>query len=350
MKALVLGGTGAIGVHLVDLLVEKGYRVTVTSRQNIRSTDNIEYKKGNAKDFNVLDSILSAHWDVIVDFMIWSTSEFRQIYRSLLDATNHYIFTSSYRVYADAKIITEESPRLLDVISDKRYLNSDEYALKKARCENLLIQSNSKNWTIVRPAITYDGSGRFQLTIYEAPQWLWRVLHGLPVPLPEVLLSKQTTMTSGEDVALMISRLTNQSFSLGEIYNVCTSEHHTWSEIIDYYREVIPGITISDCELTLFEKKCGSYYQLVYDRMYDRIVDNSKILAATGLCQESFKSINEGIVQELSSYLNSRKSINTFPGYQARLDQLVGCFSSFAPIVKEDSLVGMAKYLIKRFI
>ena len=70
--------------------------------------------------------------------MIWSTSDFDKCYEALLAATDQYIYMSSYRVYADSPLITEDSPRLLDVSDDPEYLATDEYALAKARCENLL--------------------------------------------------------------------------------------------------------------------------------------------------------------------------------------------------------------------
>lgn len=94
------------------------------------------------------------------------------------------MFTLSYRAYADSPVITEDFPRLLDVIDDSEYLATGEYALAKARCEDMLFDSCKANWTIVRPAITYDGSGRFQLTLHEMDAWLWRVLRGIPVPVP----------------------------------------------------------------------------------------------------------------------------------------------------------------------
>ncbi|MEO2263754.1 hypothetical protein [Dorea sp. YH-dor228] len=51
--------------------------------------------------------------------------------------------------------MTEESPRLLDVCRDADYLKTEEYALKKAKEEDFLKQKG-KNWTIVRPSITYN--------------------------------------------------------------------------------------------------------------------------------------------------------------------------------------------------
>ena len=73
--------------------------------------------------------------------------------------------------------ITEKSKRLLDVCTDEEYLKTDEYALTKVRQENILLSSGKKNWTIIRPYITYNVE-RLQLGVYEKENWLYRALHG----------------------------------------------------------------------------------------------------------------------------------------------------------------------------
>lgn len=74
MKILILGGTGAMGVHVSDLLSQKGYDVVVTSRRECKSSvPNLQYRKGDAKDPAFLRELLSERWDAIVDFMVWST-------------------------------------------------------------------------------------------------------------------------------------------------------------------------------------------------------------------------------------------------------------------------------------
>ena len=59
-------------------------------------------------------------------------------------------------------MITEESERLLDTSIDQDFLSTDEYSLTKARQEDILQSSKQKNWTIIRPYITY-GTSRLQL-------------------------------------------------------------------------------------------------------------------------------------------------------------------------------------------
>ena len=140
MNILVLGGTGAMGVHLVELLSQRGDAVWVTSRRERPSRKNVTYVRGDAHDNDFLQTLLvGRRWDAIVDFMVYRTGEFRHRMPQLLAATAQYVFLSSSRVYADsAEPITEDSPRLLDVSTDATYLKTDEYALAKARQENAL--------------------------------------------------------------------------------------------------------------------------------------------------------------------------------------------------------------------
>lgn len=351
MRILILGGTGAMGVHVSTLLAQLGHQVAVTSRRYHESGDpNLIYKFGNAKDSDFLSMLLSERWDAIIDFMIWSTAEFQKRVYSFLDTTDQYVFLSSYRVYADSPVIREDSPRLLDVISDSGYLATDEYALAKARCENVLFGSDTNNWTIVRPAITYDGSGRFQLTVLESYTWLWRAMHHVPVPLPNMILDKLTTMTWGGDVAHMIALLVGNPKAMGEVFTVSTKEHLSWREVADIYANEV-SLEIVDCSMREFEKAHGEKYQICYDRMFNRIIDNQKILQATGLEQEQLTGMREGLTRELRSYLHScdGKVSLVGPGRQARFDKLVGGVPSLR-YVMQYGINSTIKYSIRRFL
>jgi len=351
MKILILGGTGAMGVHVSQLLAESGHEVVVTSRRDrVSNIAGVTYVKGNAKEAEFLDGLLAKHWDAIVDFMIWSTDEFKARMTRFLNATGQYVFTSSYRVYADSPVITENSPRLLDVIGNTEYLATDEYALAKARCENMLFDSGKSNWTIVRPAVTYDGTGRFQLTVHEADAWLWRALRGIPVPVPYIMLAKQATMTWGGDVARMIALLVGNPKAAREAFTVSTAEHMKWEQIVDIYRTVVPTLDVRDCDMARFERAHGAVWQIRYDRMYNRVVDNTKVLNATGLRQSQLATLQDGLVSQLKQYLNSgkRPTMNGV-GRHARFDRLVGGTPTFKYVVVNGP-VTLTKYLIRRYI
>ena len=137
-KILLLGGTGATGKYLVDELALKGDEVFVTSRHSHEGREHVEYIVGDAHRLAfVRETIERVKPDAIVDFMVYSTPEFVDRYKFFLGAVKHYIFLSSYRVFAGNSPLDENSPRLLDVIQDEEYLMTDEYGLSKAREENV---------------------------------------------------------------------------------------------------------------------------------------------------------------------------------------------------------------------
>lgn len=307
-KVLVLGGTGAMGRYVVPALLELGHSVDVVSLDE-KTSDNphLRYIRGNMKDAGFMDTILSRHYDGIVDYMIYGTEEFRAKYRQLLNGTGHYIFLSSCRVYADDPPLTEKSPRLLDVSEDKEYLATDDYSLFKAREEDILHQSGLKNWTIVRPSTTYS-TGRFQLVTLEANTILYRMLAGKTIVLPEAAMDRQATLSWGGDVGKMLALLLFNPKAPGESYNTATAEHHSWREIAAIYNEICPfryvTVSIDDYLQIHSEGGMGGRYQLMYARMFQRITDNRKVLAHTGMKQEVLMTLRDGLRMEFEHSRN----------------------------------------------
>src|SRR5690554_1084999 len=120
MRILIFGGTGAMGNHLVDLFRDTDNEIVITTRVKRKSSNNIKYITGNAKDDEFLNIILQERWDVIIDFMVYTTNGLKKRVDKLLDSTSQYVFLSSARVYADSNdAIKETSPRLLDISTDK---------------------------------------------------------------------------------------------------------------------------------------------------------------------------------------------------------------------------------------
>lgn len=303
-KILIMGGTGAIGVYLVPELLNRNHEVHVTTRHSKCSDDkHLSFICGDARDQDFIKNTTnSTKYDAIIDLMSYRTSEFRGIYKTLLDRTKHYLFMSSYRVFANAGMepITERSARLLDVCNDKEYLATDEYALAKARQEDILRVSGRNNWTILRPCITYSQS-RFQFGTLEANTICYRALQNIPVIMAREILSKSTTMTWAGDVARLVAKLVMNDKALGEDYNVVTNEHHTWAELASYYRDFI-GLEIVETDLDTFIGVVGGPYQVKYDRLFNRILDNSKVLRTTGVEQSDFVSLQEGLKRELVEF------------------------------------------------
>lgn len=239
--------------------------------------------------------------------MTYYADDFEDVYKLFLDNTDHYIFLSSCRVFADVPPITEKSPKLLDVSIDKEFLSTNDYALYKVRQENMLVNSSYNNWTIVRPATTYS-TGRFQLVTLEAPTVIYRMLAGKTIVLPEDAMKCQATLSWGGDVGKMIAKLMFNPKAYREDYNVATAEHHSWEEIAQIYNELCPFkyITVSTEDYLNIIGPGVDWvkYQLIYARMFERITDNTKILEHTGMKQSDLMTLSDGLRYEFERSKN----------------------------------------------
>jgi UDP-glucose 4-epimerase len=143
VKALVTGGAGFIGSHLVDRLMEDGHEVRVLDNLSAGSIDNIMHWMGNERfefikgDMMDVETVKKAIDGVDVVFHLAANPEVRisaqspeKLYESnvtitynLLEAmrnsdVKYIIFTSSSTVYGDAEIIpTPETYGPLEPIS-----------------------------------------------------------------------------------------------------------------------------------------------------------------------------------------------------------------------------------------
>lgn len=352
-SVLILGGTGVMGTHLCKHLDNGETEIVVTSRREHRSdSTHLHYVRGNAKELSFISNLLSERrYDVVIDFMSYTTTEFRERYDLFLNAADQYIFISSARVYAESDgPLTEESPRLLDVCTDMEYLATDEYALSKARQEDMLIGSGKKNFTIVRPSLTYD-ENRLQFAISEKEEWLYRALHGRSVIFPKDMKNVLTTMAYGGDVASAIAKLVGNSRALGETVHITGQTSNTWSEILEIYQNTFQKklganmkVCLADDSLKI-AKDLGRTYQIKYARRISRTFNCEKLDGIIG--KTSFMTAEEGLKICLEKFLDGPKDfqeIGVVP--QAYFDRLT---NEYTDLKEFQNVRKKIKYLLVRY-
>lgn len=287
MKILVIGGTGTMGAPLVSLLC-KNNDVHVVCQKKVSDKQGAAFHYGNAKDANFIKELFhNNRFDSIVDFCWYSSEEFQARFEDLLNATDQYICLSSSAVVADGDIpYTELSPRYLEVAppsSDNIY----EYHYEKARIENILLSSKYKNWTIVRPHITYNDN-HFGWGEYNEEEFLIRGLIGKKIIIPKDMLRCLTTMTYGGDVAKMIALLVGNIKALGQIVNVCSPKAISWEEILDIYKGIFHKYKVNlrccyvENSLPLQNAIPQLKYRYITDRLLDRVFSIDKFEEITG--------------------------------------------------------------------
>lgn len=351
-KVLVFGATGAMGLPLVKILSKNpDWQVFGTSR-NKREIENINWLQGNAHDLSWIKTLLDNNsFDAIVDFFNYSTNCFNERYEYLLSHTNHYIFTSSARVYAinDGEI-DEKSNRILDICTDEDYLLNDSYDLAKARQEDLLNRSKYNNFTIIRPSLTYNNN-RLQFTIFEKDEWLHRILDGNSMVFPCEIEKIRTTMSYGNDVAYAISKLLLSNKAVGETFNICGGGSLSWGEVLGVYissiekemQKKIKVKKILNVEET--SKKLNRYYQYRYARGVDRIFTNKKIESVIGPIK--WTTIEEGLSRCIHEFFLNGANINTPPfPVVAYLDRLT---NEHTPLSRFNSFKQKTGFVLSRF-
>lgn len=356
MNVLVLGGTGAMGRPVTKILAERGENVFVTTRSTKKSENNIQYITGNAHDLVFIENLLKErHYDAIIDFMIYSSNEFRERHSLFCENTEQYVFFSSSRVYADSPDapITEESPRLLDACKDEEYLKTDEYALSKAREENVLLNSKYKNYTIIRPYITYFDN-RLQLGVYEKETWLQRALDGKKIVFSKDVAEKYTTLTYAQDVSLRIADLVGNKNAFGEVFHIASDVPVKWGDVFEIYLNAIekytgkrPAVCMLDTSDPFILKR--NTYQLKYDRLINRKFNPEKIKRVTDrpndfvpaeigleICVKNFIQnkerfgqkgwIHEGVLDKITG---DKQNIFEIPDYKNKIKYIIGRYFWF---------------------
>lgn len=349
MNVLILGGTGAIGTPLITILQNNpATEVFVTSRSEHSSKGNVQYLKVNALDLNELKSLLMQRkWNAVIDFMIYNEQTFRDRVVLLLNSTHQYFFLSSATEFSDLdEIITEKTPRLLDVTTDKEFLTASPYPINKALCENILRETGLKNWTIVRPYITFN-SNRLQLGCYEKEVWLWRCLNGGEVLFSKDIAQRYTTLTSAKDVAFAISQLIGNPNALGEDFTITTNQSLKWIEVLDVYKAVLSrerNITMrvkwTDESLNL--KFRHGQWHAKYDRLYDRRFDNAKLMNV--LPDMTFVEVRNELDRCLTQFLHTERFRPIPAPCHARLAK------SYVPLRNIKGFKNLAKQMIVKYM
>ena len=320
-SVLLIAGGGTLGTYTGQELLRLGCTVDVICLEDkLSDHERLKFYKENA-DLDFLTGFLqNKHYNGIVNFIHYpDIEEYKPVHELLTAHTDHLIFLSSYRVYADEQHpVTENAPRLLDVSTDSEYLAQETYSVPKAQAENFLWkEAGGRNFTIVRPVIS-SSSRRFDVVTRGGRFLLNARESGETVYLPRT----SRHLTAGLDWAgnsgKLIAHLLFKEETFGQAYTISSAQNLTWEQVADLYTELM-GIHFEwvedDFYISHYQITGDALWILLYDRFFDRTIDNSKVLQATGLTAEDFTPFAEGIRTELENTI--KESIDS--KYQRKL-------------------------------
>ncbi len=157
MRALVLGGTRFIGLHLVYELLRRGHQVALLNRGQAPAAlpPDIERLYADRADPTAVKRVLRGReFDVAFDISAYTTSTLAPAVEALEGHVGRYIFCSTVGVYAPSETlpITEDQPLAKDTSQ------TSQYGLDKVACEEYLRErwrARAFPFTTLRPCTVY---------------------------------------------------------------------------------------------------------------------------------------------------------------------------------------------------
>ena len=303
-RVLLIAGGGTLGTYVSEELLSLGIDVEVICpEEKISTSEHLTFHRSLATRELLLDLFSRKHYDGIVNFIHYNEVEdYREIHPLLIANTDHLIFLSSYRVYADMQHpITEQAPRLYDVIDDTDFLENEKYAVSKAKCEDYLRNEHAgEPWTIVRPVISFSDR-RLDLLMYSRDRVLCAAESGEELLLPEFVRNYSAGLDWSGNSGKLIANLLFKPDAIGETFTIYSGHGMTWGEVAQAYQRTI-GLKVRWCDEQeyLGFDDVGDQWTYIHDRRYNRDIDCSKVLRVTGLTREDFSTIDEGIRREVA--------------------------------------------------
>lgn len=303
-RVLLIAGGGTLGTYVSQELLRLGAEVEVICpEEKISDNEHLTFHQSLATEELLRDLFSKKHYDGIVNFILYKELEdYKKIHPLLMDNTDHLIFLSSYRVYADLQHpITEQAPRLYDVIKDPGFLENEKYAVPKSKCEDYLKTENAgKPWTIVRPVISFSEK-RLDLFMYSSNRVLEAAEQGQELLLPEYARNYSAGLDWAGNSGKLIANLLFKPEALGETFTIYSGHGMTWGQVAQAYEKAI-GLKVRWCseeEYLAFHALKQPNWAYMHDRHYNRDIDCSKVLRVTGLTKQDFGTVEHGIRQEL---------------------------------------------------
>ena len=179
MRALVLGGTGFIGRHVVEALLVAGHAVSSLARGS--SPDAlpaaVERLRGD-RDAGAagLSALAGRAWDACIDISGYTPRQVRPSVEWLHGRVRRYVYVSVVSVYGDPdrRPVRESQPRIAPAADDVTEITGETYGALKVACEDIVQRSFGERCTLLRPQIVVGPHDSTTRNLY----WVQRALRG----------------------------------------------------------------------------------------------------------------------------------------------------------------------------
>lgn len=277
MKVLFVGGTGQISLPCVARALDQGHDVSVFNRGNNvdQLPAGITSIVGDISDPASYKQLGEQNWDVVCQFMGFTTDQVKQDIETFAGKVGQYIYISSASVY--------EKPASFYIISEKTPAVNPfwDYSQNKIDCENLIRASKDLLWTIMRPSHTMRVGLASQ--IGGGDELARRMLAGKPVLVAGDGMTPWT-LTRPVDFAVPFVNLFGKKGALSEEFHITSDRGYTWDEI---YHAIAKGLGVkanivhvpSDVLVRYNPEWTGPLFG---DKSWTALFDNSKVKGVAG--------------------------------------------------------------------
>lgn len=347
MDLLVIGGTGVLSLSVVKEAISQGISVTTINRGNRISEQpsGVRLIKADRNNHFLLRKALAGqYFDAIIDFLCYDVESLDESFSFFSNYTNQYIFISSAAVL-DSRIggiLNEDSPKVLPMW---------EYSINKWACENKLIDLACRkgiNYTIIRPAITYDDTRiPYGITPQYGYHWtlVGRILAGKPI-IRWNQGKNRCNMMRVEDFSLGVIGLVGNQKAYGEAYNICGDETPTFNEVLNAMANCLGKSPVlfdltSDEYAEMIPTRRG---ELLGGRSIDAIISNEKIKAIVPNFKQTI-CLKEGVQKTIDAYKerNFQRGIDWL--FDAETDRIIAKFCKIKGIDTKPFNLGFVDYL-----
>ena len=307
-RICVLGGTGFVGRHIVELLAKQGRQVRVLSLYRERHREllvlpTVEVVNADIHDLKTLKNHFS-NQDAVINLV------------GILNEDKHRNFQNTHVALA-RKVVDACQNSKVKRLLHMSALNADaargasKYLRSKGEAENIAHTVKDLSVTSFQPSVIFGSEDQF----YNRFANLLRLTPRF-APFPLACAGTRFAPVFVQDVAQAFVRSLENKATIGKRYTLCGPHVYTLKEIVQYTAKLIQvkcpiwplGKTLSRVQASLMEFMPGKPFT----------VDNFFSLQTDSVCQEGFPavfSIEPSSVESIvSAYLAAKTLRGRFVG------------------------------------
>ena len=324
MDVLVVGGTGYMGKILVQLLLDRGDRVTVFSRGTTKPEwwEKVDHVQGDRNEYGDFEAKLKAkRFDLVIDTQAYKKEDVESAERAFLGNAGRYLLVSTGSVYLEGAVDFFKHCPYNESIVDWSNLDysyppgEDSYAVGKRHCEKWVLENSQLDYTIVRiPAVMGADDPTERM-------WWWsqRALDGGSLQVPTNATGAFRTLYAADAAANFI-RMMDSSNTIRDIYYIGMPEIMT----IERWAHLVWQAAGHECHISYVPRevirssKTLSEYSPPLSRPVSNIHDLSKSQAAFGILSTP---VEQWVKTTVDWYRDNPRKKNS-AGYEFRREEL----------------------------